>query len=43
MDVSMDEKFIETSKKTISQLGFKDIKSFVKDQALLMMMAKIDK
>jgi hypothetical protein len=43
MDVSLDEKFIETSEGIINQLGFKDIKSFVKNQALLMMMAKIYK
>lgn len=43
MAVLLDEKFIETSEGIINQLGFKDIKSFVKNQALLMMMAKIDK
>jgi len=43
MAILLDEKFIETSEGIINQLGFKDIKSFVKNQALLMMMAKIDK
>jgi AraC-like DNA-binding protein len=43
MAVLLDEKFIETSEEIINQLGFKDIKSFVKNQVLLMMMAKIEK
>ncbi len=43
MAASLDDKFVEISEGIINQLGFKDIKSFVKSQALLMMMAKIDK
>ena len=43
MAVSLDEKFIETSEAILSQLGFRDIKSFVNNQTLLLMLAKIDK
>ena len=43
MGISFDEKFLETSEGIINQLGFKDIKSFVKNQALMMMLAKLDK
>ena len=43
MASSLDDKFIEISEGIINQLGFKDIKSFIKNQAVLMMMAKIDK
>ena len=43
METSLDAKFIEKSESIITQLGFKDLKSFVKNQALLMMMAKMEK
>ena len=43
MGTSLDAKFIEKSESIITQLGFKDLKSFVKNQALLMMMAKMEK
>jgi hypothetical protein len=43
METSLDSKFIETSEGIINQLGFKDLKSFVKSQALMMMLAKIEK
>jgi len=43
METSLDSKFIETSEGIITQLGFKDLKSFVKSQALLMVLAKIEK
>jgi hypothetical protein len=43
MATSLDDKFVEISEGIIGQLGFKDIKSFVKNQALMMMMAKMDK
>jgi len=43
MGTSLDSKFIEKSESIITQLGFKDLKSFVKNQALLMMMAKMEK
>lgn len=41
--MSLDQHFVETSEAILAQLGFKDIKSFVKNQALLLMLAKIDK
>jgi len=40
---SLDLKFAEKSEAIITQLGFKDLKSFVKNQALLMLMARIEK
>lgn len=43
MEISLDEKFVETSEGIITQLGFKDIKAFIKNQALIMMLAKLDK
>jgi hypothetical protein len=43
MATSLDQRFIETSETIINQLGFKDIKSFVKHQASLLILAKIDK
>ena len=43
MDTSLDVKFTERSEDIIAQFGFKDLKSFIKNQALLMLMAKIEK
>ena len=43
MDTSLDLKFAEKSEAIVIQLGFKDLKAFVKNQALLMLMARIDK
>ena len=43
MEFTLDQKFIETSEAIITQLGFKDIKSFIKNQALMMILAKLDK
>ena len=43
MSTSIDQKFIEKSESVITQFGFNDLKSFVKNHALLMMMAKIEK
>jgi len=43
MDISLDMKFAERSEAIVTQLGFKDLKSFVKNQALLMLMARIEK
>jgi hypothetical protein len=43
MEYTIDEKFIETSEAIITQLGFKDIKTFIKNQALMMILAKLDK
>jgi hypothetical protein len=43
MDTSLDIKFAERSEAIVTQLGFKDLKSFVKNQALLMLMARIEK
>jgi hypothetical protein len=41
--MSLDQHFVETSEAILAQLGFKDIKSFVKNQALLLMLAKMEK
>jgi len=43
MDTSLDLKFTEKSEAIVTQLGFKDLKSFVKNQALFMLMARIEK
>jgi hypothetical protein len=43
MEDALDSKFIETSEAILSQLGFKSLKSFVKSQTLLILLAKIDK
>ena len=43
MENSIDSKFAENTEAIISQFGFKDLKSFIKNQALLMLVAKIDK
>ena len=43
MDTSLDIKFAEKSESIVTQFGFKDLKSFVKNQALLMLMARIEK
>ena len=43
MGTSIDASFIEKSEPIITQLGFKDLKSFVKNQVLLIMMAKMEK
>jgi hypothetical protein len=43
MDTSFDIKFAERSESIVMQLGFKDLKSFVKNQTLLILMARIDK
>ena len=43
MNTSLDSKFVERSESIVTQLGFKDLKSFVKNQALLMLMAKMEK
>ena len=43
MDTSLDIKFAERSESIVTQLGFKDLKSFVKIQASLMLMARIEK
>jgi hypothetical protein len=41
--MSLDQHFVETSEAILAQLGFKDLKSFVKNQALLLILAKIEK
>ncbi len=41
--MSLDQHFVETSEAILAQLGFKDLKSFVKNQALLLMLAKMEK
>ena len=43
MGSSLDLKFSERSEAIVTQLGFKDLRSFVKSQALFMLMAKIEK
>ena len=43
MATSLDIKFSERSEAIVTQLGFKDLKSFVKNQVLLMLMARIEK
>lgn len=43
MDTSLDIEFAQKSESIVAQFGFKDLKSFVKNQALLMLMAKIEK
>jgi hypothetical protein len=43
MDTSLDIKFAERSEAIVTQFGFKDLKSFVKNQALLMFMSRIEK
>ncbi len=43
MGTSLDTKFAERSESIVTQFGFKDLKSFVKNQASLMLMARIEK
>ncbi len=43
MTTLLDARFVEKSESIVTQLGFKDLKSFVKNQALLMLMARIEK
>jgi len=43
METSLDARFVEKSESIVTQLGFKNLKSFVKNQALLMLMARMDK
>ena len=43
MDSSLDLKFAERSEAIVNQFGFKDLKSFVKNQASLMLIARIEK
>lgn len=43
MDTSLDSEFVARSEAIVTQFGFKDLKSFVKSQALLILMAKIEK
>ena len=43
MGTSLDVKFAEKSESIVTQFGFKDLKSFVKNQALLMLIAKIER
>ncbi|MDZ7697274.1 MAG: hypothetical protein U5R49_10240 [Deltaproteobacteria bacterium] len=43
MDTTLDIEFAQKSESIVAQFGFKDLKSFVKNQALLMLMAKIEK
>ncbi len=43
MDSGLDIKFTEKSESIVTQFGFKNLKSFVKNQALLMLVARIEK
>ena len=43
MDTTLDIKFAEKSESIVTQFGFKDLKSFVKNQALLLLLARIEK
>lgn len=43
MDTSVDIEFAQKSELIVAQFGFRDLKSFVKNQALLMLMAKMEK
>ena len=43
METSLDIKFTERSESIVTQLGFKDLKSFIKNQALFILMARIEK
>ena len=43
MNTSLDLKFAERSEAIVTQFGFNDLKFFVKNQALLMLMARIEK
>ena len=43
MSASLDTEFIARSESILTQFGFRDLKSFVKSQTLLMIMAKIEK
>ncbi|MDL1969077.1 MAG: hypothetical protein LWW97_11215 [Deltaproteobacteria bacterium] len=43
MDTSLELKFAERSEAIVAQFGFKNLKSFVKNQILLMLMARIEK
>jgi|APSaa5957512622_1039677.scaffolds.fasta_scaffold251428_1 hypothetical protein len=43
MDTSLDAEFVAKSESIITQLGFKNLKSFVKNQALPILLAKIEK
>ncbi len=43
MDTSLNLKFAERSEAIVTQFGFKNLKSFVKNQVLLMLIARIEK
>jgi len=43
MNTSLDLNFAEKTEAIVTQLGFKDLKSFVKNQALFILMARIEK
>ena len=43
METSIDLKFAENSEAIVTQFGFKNLKSFIKNQLLLMVMARIEK
>lgn len=43
MDISIDLKFAQNTEAIVAQFGFKNLKSFIKNQLLLMLMARIEK
>jgi hypothetical protein len=43
METNFDQKFAEKTEAIVAQFGFKNLKSFIKNQALLMLMARYEK
>ena len=43
MDTSLDSIFVERFESVVAELGFKNLKSFVKNQTLLILMSKMEK
>lgn len=43
MDTSLNTNFTKKTEAIIAQFGFKDLKSFIKNQTLLLLMARIEK
>ncbi|MBF0232967.1 MAG: hypothetical protein HQK65_08005 [Desulfamplus sp.] len=42
METTLDNSFIKSSEGIVSQFGFNDLKSFIKNQTLLLLLAKIE-
>lgn len=43
MDTPLDIKFAENTEAIVTQFGFKNLRSFVKNQALFLLLSKIEK